>query len=610
MMHELIIEGQHVDLSPDTSITLEYSSNLFGKVGEVKLSHSYTVKLPRTVRNARILDRPEAPAHAASTTRRYLSARYYRNGIDLIGAASAYVLSANPDEYEVALLWGAVPELSAWSASGAKLPDLTGLPTVSWKGASPVTSAATASTFFALYDSGAWSNAPNIAPHPCVTLHELLRLIFNKAGISFTLGDKFAKAAKEHVLLVAPSHKPSFMQERASGSVATVLAYVGALGRWWFTSWTTGWDAPYEGYTSGSASAAIQKGTTSDLRIILNVKNTGTTKIDEMHLELSHGGQTYTIPSTPTGDGGFLIDTVVNLEDALQMDNENDYFTIYVAGPSDQGSYGYSFSAYDSSKPLFALIRPHETINTSKSNLFSVSDNLPDIGQYDFVKSLLALFGAAMIIKDGKVLIESYDAILQHEGAYDWTDKVDMDGGDGIQDISYSLDGFAQVNAIRWEEDVPQTVDPDILLTVDDQTLSESSDLLKLPFAASIGGQAKQYKCRNGHDSDGKLIVEVTEIDIKPRIFGYYHTSGGTRCLTFPETLRAEGAVAAYMQSYQAAIRKPVTLSVNIRLHELDLASLDFTKAVYLRQYGKYYAILKVQTSETDLCKVELLQLP
>jgi hypothetical protein len=84
----------------------------------------------------------------------------------------------------------------------------------------------------------------------------------------------------------------------------------------------------------------------------------------------------------------------------------------------------------------------------------------------------------------------------------------------------------------------------------------------------------------------------------------------GVVCLEFPDTLYGEGLVNRYYKSLQNTIKCPVKLSVSVRLNEVDLKGLDFSTPVYLRQFGNYYAILKVQTSKTDICKVELLQLP
>ena len=604
MTRELIIEGQHVDLAPDTDITLEYVSNILSDPGKISLSHSYTVKLPKTARNARILDDPGRPGYDSSLARRFLTAQYFRNGIDLIGQAQAYLVSISADSYEVVLVWSRVPGLKEWNDAKLKLSDLTGLPTLQWKGATYATAGTTDGCFFARYVSGAWNNAPNIAPHPSVTLYELMTRIFQNAGVPYEIGDRLTDTLQSHALLVAPSHKPSLTMELDAGAQASSLKWITTSGSgsyWWFQGWQTGWDAPGDGGLE--TSRTIQRGPSEELRFYLNLKIAGATP--DLYFSLEHGGDSYILSPSRTTDGGYLMDTVVDLNSDLRMDEESDYFSIKIMGLSDNGTY--SFSAYDPLRPMFALIRPHETIQAEHQNLFPISDNLPNIGQMDFIKAVLGLFGALMWTANGTLVLERYDDILHKEQAVDWTHKVDM--REGIQDFQYLLSDFAQKNLIKYEPDVTLPVSPDITLEMEDPTADESKELLKLPFAASIRDQAIHYRCTDAWDDNGQYYVEVEDIDIKPRIFGFTY-DGQTRGLRFPDSLSGKWATSAYLETYQSLIRTPVQISVNIRLHELDLAQLDTTRPVYLGQYGRYYAILKIQTSNTDLCKVELLQLP
>lgn len=600
---ELIIEGQHVDLAPDTDITLEYSSNILGDIGKISLSHSYTVKLPKTTRNARILDDPGRPGHDSSQARRFFTAEYYRNGINLIGQGQAYLLSISADSYEVALVWSRVPGLKEWNDAKLKLPDLTGLPTLQWKNAALATTDTTDDCFYAKYVSGAWNNAPNVAPHPSVTLYGLMTRIFENAGIPYEIGNNLTDTLRNYALLVAPSHKPSLTMELESGAQASSLKWITTSGGsyWWFRDWQTGWDAPGGG--SLETTSTIQKGPSDQLRFYLNLKIAGATP--DLYFSLEHGGESYILSPSRTTDGGYLMDTIVDLKSDLRMDEEFDYFSIKIMGLSNGG--GYNFSAYDPARPMFALIRPHETIQTDHQNLFPVSDNLPNIGQMEFIKAVLGLFGAIIRTANGTLVLEHYDDILYKTQAVDWTHKVDMQ--DGIEDFQYSLSNFAQKNTITYEPDVTLPVSPDITLEMEDQTASESRELLKLPFAASIRDQAIHYRCRDVFPEDGDYYIEVEDIDIKPRIFGFTY-EGQTRGLIFPGSLSGKWAASAYLETYQSLIRKPVRITANIRLHEIDLAQLDLTRPVYLGQYGQYYAILKIQTSATDLCKVELLQLP
>ena len=604
MTRELIIEGQHVDLAPNTDITLEYVSNLIGDIGKISLSHSYTVKLPKTARNARILDDPGRPGHESGSARRYLSAEYYRNGINLIGQAQAYLLKTTPENYEIALVWSAVPGLKEWNDAKLKLPDLTGLPTLTWKGAEYATQATSSGCFFANYVSGAWHDAPNIAPHPSVTLYELVTRIFENAGIPYLIGNNLTDTLRNHALLVAPSHKPSLAMELDAGAQASSLKWQEMMGYgfyWWFQDWQFGWDAPDEDV---GRTRTIKRGPTDELRFYLNLKIDGATP--DLYFSLEHGGQSFILSPTRTTDGGYLIDTIVDLKSELHMDEEFDYFSIKIEGLSANGAY--KFSKYDSARPMFAVMRSHDTIQTDQQNLFPISDNLPNIGQMEFIKGVLGLFGAVIRAQNGTLILEHYDDILYKSQAVDWTHKVDM--REGIEGFSGQLADFAQNNIIKYEPDVTLPVSPDITLVMEDQTAAESKELLKLPFAASIRNQAIHYRCTNAWDDENNYYVEVEDIDIKPRIFGFTYDGTGTRGLVFPESLSGRWAASAYLKTYQSLIRKPVQISVNIRLHEIDLAQLDLTRPVYLGQYGQYYAILKIQTSETDLCKVELLQLP
>ena len=51
----LFIDGELVDLDDSTKITLNYKSNLFTDLSKIVSNNSYTIKLPKTVRNQRII---------------------------------------------------------------------------------------------------------------------------------------------------------------------------------------------------------------------------------------------------------------------------------------------------------------------------------------------------------------------------------------------------------------------------------------------------------------------------------------------------------------------------------------------------------------------------
>lgn len=199
-----------------------------------------------------------------------------------------------------------------------------------------------------------------------------------------------------------------------------------------------------------------------------------------------------------------------------------------------------------------------------------------------------------------------YDKILDTADALDWTRKVSGD----LEKVTPSRDGLARRNFIRYTEDVRVKPSPDAVLVTEDETLEESKDLYKLPFAASNEDIAEHYKVTSEFDKDTlETTYNFEDITIKPRVFEWGRDSSGERRLIFPERLKGNGLALGYYGKFQDITRKPVVIEAVVKLNELDLVGLDFTRPVYLAQTGQYYAIKTVQADDSDLCKVELIQI-
>lgn len=611
MTRELIIEGQQVDLAPDTDITLEYVSNTIGDIGKISLSRSYTVKIPKTLRNARILDDPGTPGHESGKVRRFLSARFYRNGIDLIGPAQAYILKTTPDSYELALVWNTLEALQALSQSGDSINDLPDLPVLPWVGTSgePDYNAG-GEAFFAFYNSGLGASvypSVNAATHPCILLSSLLGRILDNAGVPCAMSQEASSALSGKVLLAAPNHKPSRSMETESGSRAsTSRAVNGTLNGYdrtflYFGGWTHGWDAPLTG-TAEIRNPQIFTGETKRYRVMLNVHTSTSVDLSGKGIRILGG---VVAAGIVTRDGDELFKARFVKDDTgwhVSVDEEIDMgsweaFSIQI---DTIASTLPAFTAYDSSKPLLSVNRVHDTISIANDNRFPLAGNLPDIKQWDFVKAVMALSGLVPAIQGGVLSLLTYEEALDTSRAYDWTSKVDMETGEP-QDMGYTFDGWARKNTLAFQENESLNYDPGADLVVQDSTLSEQRDFFSLPFAASMQSEALHYKVLEGGETE--------DIDIEPRVF---HVNSGTRGLTlyFTDDMHGEGLIAARYQRLQEVVSKPVAMTLSIRLHEIDLAQLDITRPVYLGQFGKYYAISKIQTSDSDLCKVELIQLP
>lgn len=609
-MIEMLIDGRHVDLAPDTDVTLEYVSNVLGEPGKIQLSRSYTVKLPRTRRNTEVLDDPGTLGHASTKLRRFLPARFYRNGIDLIGEAQAYMLRSTPDGYEVALVWNTLEALQALSQSDKTLNDLQGLPVLKWvgsDGSSPNYAAegtAGDSAFFARYESGLGAYRypdVNAATHPCIRLSALLDLVLTEAGVPYEISAD-ASALRETVLLAAPGHKPSRAMEISSG-LKLAQAQTMTNGTLIFKGGTAGWDSAPAPSTYGSN--LFETGGAENHLVMLRLR---------APQDVSMEGAAVSITGV-TVDGNIVADQDALAKVFFSRDESGWYLSEDVEVPTKAWPNiavvlsGFTGGAVTferiGSEPALTLIRVHETISIANDNRFPLAGNLPDIKQWDFVASCLALFGLVPVIQSGKLYLHSYDQTLVKANASDWTAKVDMSRLGRPEDLSYALDGWARSKIITYQPEDQLPFDPTVRIEVEDQTLPVSAEYYALPYAASLQGNAVHYEVT---EKDG--ILETEDVDITPRIFKTEAGEDGILRLVFTDDLRGDGLAQRHYAALQKVVRRPALVTVAVRLNELDLAQLDMRHPVYLGQYGQYFAIIKIQTSDTDLCKVELIQIP
>ena len=620
MTRELIINGQHVDLPASTDITLEFANNVVDDVGKITLAHSYTIKLPRTIRNARILDDPGTPAHESTATRRFLSAHYYRNGMDLMGPLWACVLKTTPTSYEIMLSQNVMEELQSLSQSSATLNDLPDLPVVApW-----VNPRGNMDQDYTYEESGAILAKYNMGipdssehaellsgagRHPAMRLCNLAERVLCYHGVRYEFTASARQELERVALLAAPDALPSLQQEIQLGqSVQRAIIYKTRGSRWSCLSIGT--------RTTGEVSAAfddeggfstqdpavnneyprVQDFFQGGLRILINAYVKTDVDLSQTYFVIS-AKKTYTSlnPSDilhrlyfEKAEGGWAVYAEIDI------DYSDAPMYLGVFGVPGNAPSSFDIASYKTGLPPLAIMHRFKYIPTIFSNEFPLAGNLPKIKQWDFIKACAALFGLAIIPQGDRVRIMTSQEMLESRNALDWSDKVT-----GDTEVAYSLSGWKAENIIAYKEQEGVRT-AQYVIKVQDGTNTESATRYQLPFVTTTGDEAIHYKALSDTSAE--------RLKIDPHIFDVVEGTSG-RSLSFTENLTTEGIAQRY-KALQSVVQKPVLITTNIRLHELDIAELDLTRPIYLRQFGRYYTILKIQTSATDLCKVELLQLP
>lgn len=120
----LYIDGELVDIDGGTQITMSIKSNLFRDVSKIVSNSTYTVKLPKTVRNQKILLHVDLVQNTSIYAYRLHKARYFRNGVELIKDGRVSVLQVTDESIEVSIVWGLFSQFSSLISKGTALNNL------------------------------------------------------------------------------------------------------------------------------------------------------------------------------------------------------------------------------------------------------------------------------------------------------------------------------------------------------------------------------------------------------------------------------------------------------------------------------------------------------
>lgn len=120
---QLYIDGILMDMSEETPITLDIKSNLFRDITKMTTNTTYTINLPKTAHNMAVLEFAGKPSTSSKYPYILHTARYFRNGLEIIRNGRASVLSVK-ETIEISIYWGLFQALATLQSSDLKLNEL------------------------------------------------------------------------------------------------------------------------------------------------------------------------------------------------------------------------------------------------------------------------------------------------------------------------------------------------------------------------------------------------------------------------------------------------------------------------------------------------------
>lgn len=592
MKEELYIKGERVDLSDD-EITLNFKSNLLGDISKITASNSYTIKLPRTNKNIRLLDFPDVAGHESYMMRDYFNAEYYRNGVKLFDA-KAVIISCSEDGFNVALTWGMSEKFIQLMNDDRSIQEFADM-ALPWNSSTTYDNGLVngqLSHGYIRHNAGidVDSNRDKIFIHPSVNCMRLLEEIASYYGLTMDWGSYKQYIELLYLPLISQkaSSKYNFFEANITGTLDSDIKYV--------------------------------KFTQINRVDGINISNTETygdvVRIYETSLDWELDILIYTNKHNTLNVVELAFYSNAQYIKSLQI-SSNDIGLCAYKGviPFDITEYSnITIRIRINNGALLGIIKSYIKIfsedvqSVSYNQYYPIGSNLPDISVVDFIKQICWLFGLFAIKSDTGVSFISVNKIIDNrDKAVDWSKKL-VPTGWTAKETSYTFGDFAQKNYFRYEEN-ENAKSADGYMVVQNNTLDHEKDLVKLPYTAG-GDNGDMRAVPYFKWSDDGTIVELEDCGdrIMQLVISFDSQGKEDAWLDFSD-LKFQNRVSRFgLSSYQDLIKSPFVIKDTFRLTEIDLKNLDYSIPVYIERYAAFFAIISIR-SQGDYSECELLKL-
>lgn len=627
-MIELLVRGQAVDIAPNTKITLNFASNIFGDISKITPSNSFTINLPKTPKNKRIFG---MTMNTGAPYRRW-EAELYINGIAVVDTAYLVILSVG-DTYEVALYWGVVTALQNLKDSDKTLADINEVLQITyggekwwenWEGqygkdAEGKTNVGLLNASYSVGDIDLPNNSvarTQAALLPSVKVSWLWDNIVADNGLNIELPTSFRNTLSKLAL--------PFTTHRAAEEEVYSTYFTKVNHAKYQDIYNATFYAPAQSENSLYFDIGVtQKELVVD-PIILNTKhkfdtfiyraieehkatfNIQVTGSQEYHTTSQYGMQLHVVKNGAIYKT-FSLGRRKEFDVKMLFDadlEEGDEIFFYITGHNAVEDY------FNIASVLMEVTR-NEDRDQVMGGIINTRDNLPTIKQLDFIKAICEMYGLWATLINGVVYLVKYsdfypNSIANNTKVLDWSHKLIGTGDYDAQNTTYTLLDYAQRNILQYKEDDTVKVDASGALFVDNETLDKEKEMVTLPFAASDGNIIPHLKWKD----DNHTAVE--DVKVEPRIMGLKEIVGfdspTKATLSFSDLTFSK--LTSNYSIWQTMMRNPVVIEEKMWLSEIDIKNLDYRNPIYLQKYGAQFVIDKVQWSEGEPSSVTLVKLP
>lgn len=633
--YELYINDILCDLSSDEVITLLYQSPIFSSLDSIQSNRSYNIALPPTPANMRAIGQAARPDVDADAPYVRLPAALYQDGVPLFTQGFAVVTDI-ADTINVTLTWGNADNFQP--LFDANLRDLgpqleaAGEDYIEWNEDSAILKKGSApsggvvsypSVAFWGIDFGMGLSNPKYL-HPAIDVWRILYSIQQAHGITIEDSRRLYGTLELPPIVPLVSKKADYKHNYAyksnSESPISINLYFNGDDQ-----------AGIAGFPSGTMGFKNNGATTIKLSISSSNADNFYVRFNwPSYGEERNGTTTMSIYGTRyTGER----DVLYKATSPYNTKNGKVLFNNLALDINEAFKYiGFNVS-FQSSDVLpdeylvgdVLVFGDFDNFEITYPNPFYVAPNLPDISQGDFILAMMNMQGLfAYADKDNPntiklISIDDIIANVQKNDIIDWSDRVilnDIHRVDMPDTSVFTIDDLAQSNILDYDNDDDVKTDTHGTITIRNENIEKEAELVELPFSASENATTGGVNCAVVpiYEDDGKGGANYSECS--PRILAWKddqtYNSSAICTGRFDPWMKFGGdggIVKTRYASYQKVVDRLRIITIRAKLTALDLYNLDYTKPVYIAQFGQIFAIYSVETGEDGICDCQLLKL-
>lgn len=247
---------------------------------------------------------------------------------------------------------------------------------------------------------------------------------------------------------------------------------------------------------------------------------------------------------------------------------------------------------------------------------FPIGKNLPDIKVTDFLKCICILTSTfpSQRFTDGRLAFADIVSLWEAKAqAVDWTKKlIPSEACNHPRQTDFSVEDYCQHNIYKWKEDDTVFQKHDADMEIDNKTLEYTQDVCTLPFAATDGNRIPIYEWESVQRYFGRTTTLTVQTATKykackDRIVNLTKTDAGYAALAF--NIDLQGIFDSKLEKLRKTVANPHQITERFNLSDLEILNFDETKPVYLAQYGAYFAVLEIKTTNSGYCEVTMIEL-